>query len=405
MAFVGELVTSGTGALNFLSHPAGTTAAGAVLARQNVLDGRVPLGFSNGGSGSGGCCSSRSKTEYTSLAPPSGCGSTASDSGSKSTRVMCHTPRDDDVTESVQVIDGVRVMTCYPGSPFYKPDPSKPPIPAKSTSASSSARSSGGCAGGSCRRRAAPTPPVSRPPARSVPPPPATSATPASAVGGAVPPSNSKNVSPALICVCVLGGRREVRAVRGAMRYSFNNFSGADPSVFKLFRIDVAATDDPDLLRQALKRGEKIDVLVARNDRCNDLLEVCAQTGYNGSLLLIGGATAGVIRADLTVPKNVASVILTHGFGAGPIISEDDFNSIVDGTDAWIYANEHDDGSPSSILNPHQVNRACPYPYALELVRALKFSHDAARDWNDIKLLLINKLGYDNLNVAIDPWT
>ena len=122
MNFVHEIVTSPTGGFGRLSHPTGTIAAGALMAAENVRGGRVDLGFSSdgriltgqvspsfygistsygGSGGSGGCCGSNPKTEYTDLSPPGGC---SSSTGKTNDLVMCHTPRKDGVTESVTIL-------------------------------------------------------------------------------------------------------------------------------------------------------------------------------------------------------------------------------------------------------------------------------------------------------------
>jgi hypothetical protein len=424
-----------------LRHPPGTTAGALQSAWGTALSGRVPISSHNGVVTSvgfnnspyyppyyppysqiGGYCSSPKSdnaksdkcTKYTSLAPPSDsdnyCNSNPRESQEKgSGLIMNHTPRGDGVLMTVEYVNGRKVTTCYPGAPLYKRSDSSGAYGSSSSSPSSSSSS---CAGGACSRpQPVYTAPVYTAPVPVAPVPVApvpVAPVHAMPVSTDIKPSKSKNSSQKNITIYVLGqkpgkpGNRDGEMVKDSLT-GCNNFSGVDSWLFEQFNIRIIATDDHELVKQSIEAGNKIDILIGLNDRCNDLLKVCEQTGYDGSLLLIGGATEGVIRTDRNIPKTVKSSILTHGFGNGCVISEDDFKSIVGTTDSFIYVNERDGKIPSSLFNPRQVNRSNPHPYAMELIRALKFSHDPTKDWANIKLILVNKFGYDD-DVTANPW-
>lgn len=186
----------------------------------------------------------------------------------------------------------------------------------------------------------------------------------------------------------------------------FNNFSGTDTPLFEQFAITslALAAGDRNMLKRGIEGAHKIDIIVSAPGSLNEVVEVTNETGYDGSLILFGGVTAGAIRDDLVLPPTLTSAILTAGGTSGPIMAKADYNLMVASVKTLAYVNTLDSDLPRSVaqVSTRRCNRAHGFdqPYLLEMLRALKFSQDESKDWQG---LLSNKLSYDS-SILVDPW-
>lgn len=417
MNFAHEMTRTASGFNQLRSHPEGTTGAAWMAAEAAVTGGRRFVGYSNdsivtsplpspipgmgmGGYGGArrhcGSCkdsSSDDQTMFVSLDAPSQCGSSAR--AVKRFVRYSDNPPSPGVTESLRDhSDGSFTVTYYPGSLGYKPDQTPATTSSAGNSNPPSARSA--CSGGSCAR--SPAVPV-RPPVVPVRPPIVPVHPPVVPVAA---PISKKSTGPKDVAILIFGTNAMATSVSAALvAGAYNNFSGVDRPLVEDLNLDIQYTDDIDELRTFIRSTSKCDIIITYGTDVNKIIPVCHETGYDGSLLLIGGATAGVLDADKSIPSTVTSVITTHGFGDGAAIVSKEDHAAMTGTNSWVYVNDHDSlASPASLIDLRRVNRDHPHPYLLELVRALKFSHSGL-DWKNV---LETKLYWDNRNVVNDHW-
>jgi hypothetical protein len=107
--------------------------------------------------------------------------------------------------------------------------------------------------------------------------------------------------------------------------------------------------------------------IISHGSYSNHVLKSLKEHECTASLILIGGASRGVLTER--IPVSTSGVILTHGSGdEGPdnqLISKTSYDGLVGSTPSWVYANTRDTLKyPESLIQ----DRA---PYILDLVTAL----------------------------------
>jgi hypothetical protein len=220
-----------------------------------------------------------------------------------------------------------------------------------------------------------------------------------------VPPQISKpsldKLSPDYnqISVLIVGDFGHSIRIKSGLHAAYNRFPGTT-HLPENFALNVKSVSNDYYLREHILGNEKCDVIIV-SQLLNETLEICKETGYNGSLLLIGGATCDMIDQNITIPESISSVVLTHGFVNGAIISESDYHALVGSVPSWVYVNDRDDlSSIESLIGMPYENRDYESPYIIEIVRALKLGH-LGIDWRE---LLITRLGPDS-NLVQNVWS
>lgn len=123
----------------------------------------------------------------------------------------------------------------------------------------------------------------------------------------------------------------------------------------------------------------KVDIIVAHGTGCNVLLGIGAMNKYAGKLVLIGGATYGVIRDDLCIPQGVKSVLLTHHDARKtPMVNEEeDLPQLCNGVSAIIYVNDVDKlDHPLSLLQEKKTPDGKPIYRLAVIMEFLSESDD-----------------------------
>jgi hypothetical protein len=382
------------------THPENTTAAAWVHATRNFVDGYAGIMSAQPSISRSSChsCSStstkRDVEHFTNLSP-----STDSHS-SDPKRIVRYkdTPPRPGVTMSMSKDrKGNHIITYYKGTPFYSDKGDE------ITQVCTTESRRTGCSSGSCSR---PSTSQSRSQSSIVQP---TIVTPVPSYGTTATPSADTirsfpvidKLSPICenISVVIIGDPVNALAIRNSLHATYNNFENVD-ILPKNFNLDIKMMNNYEDLHIHILGYQSCDVIIAHNQWIDGALTLCRGIGYNGSMLLIGGATFGVIDSTITIPPTISSVILTHGFGDGPIISKDDFQTLVGDIRAWPYINDYDTvDEMGSLTGPSPSNRDYSAPYMLELVRALRLSHLDV-DWENV---LQRRFELDS-NVVLNVW-
>jgi hypothetical protein len=201
------------------------------------------------------------------------------------------------------------------------------------------------------------------------------------------------------IHVLIYAPHADAVVITDILRNGYYNVFERDTPLKENFNIMIQHIDNDVDLNRELRTDKAYDLIIVHGGNCNDVLRAASATDYDGSLLLIAGATAGVLDADVKVPPK-CSVILTHGFGAGEaIVSRADYVQIVGAASSWLYTNIADSvRNTSSLIGPYargaMINREFEHPYLLEMVRALKLG-DMTK--------LEDKLSQDSY-IELNPW-
>lgn len=111
-------------------------------------------------------------------------------------------------------------------------------------------------------------------------------------------------------------------------------------------------------VHELLRMLRNVDLIIAHDDGCSELLSIPGIDHYSGKLILLGGATYDVVKNNLYLPKNAKSAVLTHHTKFNERkeahrLSDDDVAAMCDGVPYCIYANRGD-----SLENPSSLTKA-----------------------------------------------
>lgn len=328
--------------------------------------------------------SGHGRTDFCDLSPPGTCGGPSKSIVDEFSDV----PPKPGVKSSIRRVGDVTVVTYYPGSDAYDQKFGKTKSESTSTSTPTSS-----CAKGSCSRPSAPLP---RPAPVLAPAP-----TPAPAPIAPIRRTSHRFSDRKIVSVILYGDDAERDELYRALGQDVNFFGNHwDYPEMNLLNYKVDEIKDANVLEKHLQKEVPYNVIISCGQKSNDVLEICERTNYDGSLILLGGATSGVIRSDLQIPSTVKSAVITHGQRSRSLLmSADDIKDLVNNVPTFVYVNESDNENSQSLTSLVRINRVKPNSYLKELVRELKLSQLE----KDFAAILAYNFGFDRY-VKLGPW-